>query len=257
MSSAESWPCWEDPVVIAARDFCLKVGMEQPPSDRYAWDRWNMAHVHTILMNRLEATYKNASHIAANDYATYWAVAYADVHFVLDHHVSEEEFYFPCLTGGIMEPNTKQHAEFAKQVEDTLMYLGTVDPSKQDSQPFSASAFRASIEVWLRTGAQHMHDELTTLEAENLKQAGVTLQQLEDAIKSVAKHRAETEDVHALPAMMYADPGTKFPSDAPWFVPNLLAPAMAYATGLGRMKYYWKARRWETTAPNAHPQSLS
>ncbi|EJU04443.1 hypothetical protein DACRYDRAFT_105503 [Dacryopinax primogenitus] len=253
MAVSEDWGSLSDPDVIEARDVYYNIGIRPLPKDRYAQEQWNMAQLHTCVMNRLEGVYKNATHIAPHDFHNYWAVAYDAVHFLHEHHETEEGHYFPYFDGGnLMIANENQHAEFAEPILETLAYLDSVNPSKPEAQPFFASKFRASVDRWLVTAAKHMAAELGTLDAEHLKRSGVTVHDMDTAKEDVGKHTMSTQVLkYSLPAIMAAVPRDfDFPRELPWWGKFILTPMLAYCFGYGRMKYYWNAKRWEKTAPN-------
>jgi len=161
--------------------------------------------------------------------------------------------YFPVFDkhGISMDTSRAQHQSFLGGVTATLEYLATVDPRKPNPAPFSAKKLRELIDSFVPLACIHMAEELGSLNADLLREKGVTIEELDAANKAVEEHtKTQFNPLTFLPGLYYSRPeGCGFP-EAPWFVGAILSPLFS-AVNPRRWKYYYSEKRWEKTPPTA------
>jgi len=243
---------FNDPRVIGARK-TFEQHSGKAPADPYSYDIWQMASLHAVIFNSLEAVYQNCVRIAPNDLANFLPVARDAFDFLKHHHDLEESLYFPAFEKYYsMDTNRVQHRDFVPTAAEASVYLDKVDPqTTKTPEPFDPHVLREIIDRILVPAAVHMVDELDTLSPERLREHSGALQDAQHARKVVMDHIKKHDDlVLAVPRMVYNRlPGCNLPDEVPGAVLAVLGPICSYMHW-GRRKYLWAMKRWETVPVN-------
>jgi len=152
-------------------------------------------------------------------------------HGLHHHHHSEETLIFPYmetkLGKGAMESNYEQHHAFMDGVKELETFLNGVQDGTQE---YNGERVIEMLEGFAPVLAQHLHDEIPTLDSAKLR-AAMTVADLKDLEKQLGKKiMAETSLSTQLPVALVCHEMTF----APWF-PGLPAPAMFAA----RYMLFW------------------
>jgi len=124
-----------------------------------------MALMHNAIIRGLNSIYKQAPHVAPQDYPNFIGYALCWHEVLTSHHESEESNFFPTIEEaagekGIMDVNVEQHHAFLPGLASYKEYL-----TKAASAPstFSGTELNALIDTFGPAVCTHLEDEIPSL----------------------------------------------------------------------------------------------
>ncbi|KAI9745885.1 MAG: hypothetical protein M1818_000566 [Claussenomyces sp. TS43310] len=141
------------------------------PVDGFTKAASSMALMHNAIIRALNSVYKQAPHVEAHDYkdfisyALHWYEILYRLKLRLDHHESEEEFFFPAIEEaagekGLMDVNVEQHHAFLPGLDKYKDYLLE---AQKAPETFSGKKLTSIIDEFGAMVCTHLEEEIPSL----------------------------------------------------------------------------------------------
>ncbi|KAK0206284.1 hypothetical protein DFS33DRAFT_1313751 [Desarmillaria ectypa] len=213
------------------------------PADLFDMQSWMMGGAHVSLGYGLLSLYEQAENIQPQDVQDFVGYSLQWVAAMEEHHDHEDRFYLPMFpskfasTAGTAIHD--EHKSFAANLQSMHDYLVSCLPSgatygygtvagEHEQQTFDGKKLKEIVDGMIENWCKHMTNELTYLSPSNLRESGLTEDELKKIGAETATHmKSQPKTTFGVYVVIHTPSSLSFPP-MPGFVKNYIIPYLLY-----------------------------